>query len=214
MKLHGAIEFLKDYPEMSFSPFKEGQLTLKGTFSFIAKYDNGPVIEDSYKIEIMVPETFPFDLPLVTELEKKIPRDLKHHINPDDSLCIGSPLRVIMKLYDSPTLNTYAERCLVPYLYAISHKLIYGGAFVFGELEHGVDGIFYDYCDIFGLTKPKQLIGALLVLSKKKRDANKNQCPCNCGNRLGICKFNIKINKLRKVAPRSFYRKQYEILTY
>jgi hypothetical protein len=207
MNLHGALEFLNDYPEMSFGPIKNGELNLKGTFRFRANYENGPIIEDSYELGILVPEGFPLELPKVTELVEKIPRDYNYHINPDDTLCVGSPLRVILKLQKSATLNTYAEECLVPYLYAVSYKLKNGGNFIFGELEHGKKGIFNDYCDILSLTDPKQVAKALSLLGMKKRVANKISCPCECGKRLGACEFHIKLNSLRMMAPRSFYKK-------
>lgn len=208
MNLHGTLEFLNDYPEMSFGPIKQGEINLKGTFRFRANYVDGPVIEDSYKLEILVPEEFPFKFPKVTELEGKIPRNYNYHINPDDTLCVGSPLRVMLKLKGSVTLNTYTEECLVPYLYAVSYKLRNGGNFIFGELEHGKKGIVHDYCDILDLSNLGQVANALLLLSMKKRLANKKLCPCGCGKRLGICDFHNKLNLLRTVAPRSFYKRQ------
>ncbi|MCM3029831.1 hypothetical protein [Niallia sp. MER 6] len=207
MNLHGALEFLNDYPEMSFGPMKSRELNLRGTFRFRANYEGGPIIEDRYELEILIPEGFPIELPKVKELKGKIPRDNNYHINPDDTLCVGSPLRVILKLQESATLNTYAEECLVPYLYAVSYKLKNGGDFIFGELEHGKKGIFNDYCDILGLTNPNQVAKALSLLCMKKRIANKKICPCECGKRLGSCNFHIKLNTLRLVAPRSFYKK-------
>lgn len=207
MNLHGAIEFLGNYPEMSFRPIKNGELCLKGNFRFNANYQSVQNIEDSYELEILVPEKFPYELPKVTELEGKIPRDNNFHINPDDTLCIGSPLRVILKLQDSATLNAYAEECLVPYLYAVSYKLENGGGFIFGELEHGKKGIVNDYCDILGLTSAKQVANALLLLGMKKRIANKKPCPCDCGKKLGKCNFHNKLNSLRTAAPKSFYKK-------
>ncbi|WP_394530779.1 ubiquitin-conjugating enzyme family protein [Priestia aryabhattai] len=206
MNLYGAEEFLKDYPDMSFSPMKGSELFLRGTLKFKARFQGTQPIEDKYELEIAVPENFPYELPKVRELEQKIPRDLNHHINPDDTLCLGSPLRMIMKLYKSPTLNTYAEECLIPYLYAVSYKLQNGGDFVFGELEHGGKGLISDYLDILNLDKSEQVIKSLSLLSMKKRVANKKICPCGCYKKLGSCIFHLKMNELRKVAPRSFFK--------
>lgn len=207
INLHGALEFLNDYPEMSFGPIKNEEISIKGTFRFRASHEGLPNIEDSYELEILVPKGFPHELPKVKELGGKIPRDYNYHINPDDTLCVGSPLRIIMKLKESATLNTYAEECLVPYLYAVSYKLRNGGDFVFGELEHGIKGIINDYCDILGLTTSKQVAQALLLLTMKKRLANKKPCPCECGKRLGVCDFRYKLNSLRMVASRTFFKK-------
>lgn len=205
MNLHGALEFLQEYPEMSFGPMKGTELLIKGTFKFTANSERNIKIADSYELRILVPEKFPYELPKVTELNNKIPRDFKHHVNPDDTLCVGSPLRIIMKLYKSPSLIRYAEECLIPYLYAVSHKLKYGGEFIFGELDHGEQGIIQDYTDILGLANPQQVTKALILLSIKKKAANKLPCPCECGKRLGSCRFHRKMNEMRKVAPRSFF---------
>lgn len=208
MNFHGAEDFLRDYPGMSFAPMRASGFTLRGTFSFTANYKEAPSITDSYSLKIFIPEKFPHALPQVTELNNKIPRDFKHHINPDDTLCVGSPFRVLMKIHKQPTINKYAEECLVPYLYAMSHKLTYGGEFIFGELKHGDEGVLDDYLDILGLDQHKQTLYALELLGKKKRVANKMLCPCECGKRLGVCPIHNKINELRRVAHRSFFKKQ------
>ena len=40
----------------------------------------------------------------------------------------------------------------------------------------------------------------------KKRCANKEACPCECGNRLGRCRFNRKMQQFRQRASRSWFR--------
>ncbi|MFP3790854.1 hypothetical protein [Bacillus subtilis] len=212
MNLFGLVEFLNDYPEMSIKPLHGGDITLKGKFKFIASFNGHPSIEDSYSLELVISKEFPYELPKVYELEGKIPRDNKHHINPDGTLCLGSPLRVLMQLYDEPTLNTFAENCLVPYLYSVSHKLHYSGPFIFGELEHGIQGVLDDYLDIFGLDSPKQVLDVLFLLGVRERTAHRQPCPCNCGRLLRKCEFRFKINSFRNIAPRTYYRSQYESL--
>jgi len=89
--LFGETEFLKDHPNMSICPSKNKGLTLKGIFSFSAKWKDGPEIEDSFNLKILIPEKFPNELPKVAEIGQKIPRNLDHHIANDNSLCLGSP---------------------------------------------------------------------------------------------------------------------------
>lgn len=74
-----------------------------------------------------------------------------------------------MKLSEEPTLPSFANHCLLPYLYAISRKLKYGGEMVFGELAHGGDGLFDDYSEILGLTEKASIVRSLFLLSLKKR---------------------------------------------
>ncbi|MYL64189.1 hypothetical protein GLW07_12590 [Bacillus hwajinpoensis] len=207
MNTHGAFEFLQDYPDMSFGPVEEKGFTLFGTFRFIAHFQGLPSIEDEFELEILVPDGFPYELPMVTELAGKIPRNNKFHINPDDTLCVGSPLRISFELSNNPTLRNYANKFLVPYLYAVSHKLKFGGGFVFGELEHGLKGVLWDYKDLLGLDDIRKVGPALKLLSMKKRLANKKICPCGCNQRLGKCNFRFIIADLRESVPRSYYIK-------
>jgi len=201
----GLEEFLKDYPEMRIAPARNGSLILRGGFEFSVPRANRPHIADSYALKIEVPVSFPTVVPLVTETSNKISRDDKHHVNPDHTLCLGLPLRLLWKLKRAPTLVGFAEECLVPYLYSISHKLQYG-TFPFGELEHGKPGVISDYLDLFGLKSREQVLRALELLGMKKRLANKKPCPCGCGKRLGACRYHIKMAELRELASRPWFR--------
>ncbi len=120
-----------------------------------------------------MPAAFPRDLPRVTETGRRIPREGEHHVNPtDDTLCLGSPLSLLLKLSTDPTLNGFAETCLVPYLHAVSYKLRHGGPFPFGELAHGTPGVLTDYRSLLCLKDDEQAREAVRLLGMKKRRAN------------------------------------------
>ena len=199
----GLDTFLSEYPNMSVSVVTDGStdLILKGNFDFAATFKDEPKIIDSYALEIRVPDEFPRETPTVKELGGKIPRDGKHHINRDETLCLGSPLRLKMLVGDDPTLSGFASNCIVPYLYWITTN-----KFAVGELAHGDVGIIADYMTLFGLSDPKQVVPALKLLGMKKRVANKKPCPCGCGVRLGRCRKRFIINHYRSFAPRWWFR--------
>lgn len=205
MDLHGVSQFLKNYPGVSIAPSRGTNLILKGKFDFKANIKDGPEIADSYLPEISVNNSFPQVLPEVKETERKIPRDGKHHVNSDETLCLGSPLRLLQKIHAKRNLTGFAEDCLVPYLYAVSHKIMHGGNFILGELAHGEQGIIHDYQDLLGLTSRSQVAAAITLLGIRKRLANKKPCPCGCGMRLGTCPFRYKLNDFRKMAQRSWF---------
>jgi hypothetical protein len=160
-------------------------------------------------LEIEVPPGFPKALPRVTETGGRIPRHGDYHVNSDGTLCLGSPLRLLLKLSNAPTLQGFASSCLVPYLFAMSHKLRNGGPLLFGELAHETPGLIADYLDLFQLRRPEQVTEVLRALGIKKRRANKLPCPCGCGVRLGRCKFNARIRGFRTLANRSWFRHQH-----
>jgi hypothetical protein len=164
-------------------------------------------ITDSYELSIFVPSQFPRCLPQVIETGNRIPKNANYHVNPNNNtLCLGSPIRLMLKLSQKPTLPGFAELCLTPYLFAMSHKLRVGGRFPFDELQHGTKGILIDYADLFGLKTPEQARYALQLLGMKKRRANKQPCPCVCGKRLGRCKLNAWLRQFRQIASRSWFR--------
>jgi hypothetical protein len=205
----GMREFIRDYKLMAIRPRAGNTPLLKGRLEFSARNPEVGEIEDAFDLEIDVPRNFPRDLPTVTETGKKIPRTPDYHVNQHDgSLCLGSPLRLLLLVSEKPSLIGFAETCLVPYLFAVWHKLRHGGSLPFGELAHGLPGILVDYMDLFKLEKPEEAFRALQLLGQKKRRANKDQCPCGCKRRLGKCKFNSRMRKFRELSERSWFRQQ------
>ncbi len=197
------------YPHMVVRPAAGRNLVIVGTFRFSAQPSSGIEITDSYNLRLYVPDNFPQNLPEVTEVDQKIPRDGQHHVNSlDGTLCLGSPLRLLLKLSIEPTLSGFAAECLVPYLYAISHKLRFGGELPFSELAHGTPGALQDYTDVFRLKIPSQAKAALSLLGIKTRLANKLPCPCGCGRRVNQCSFNERLRLFRGLAGRKWYRLQ------
>jgi hypothetical protein len=201
LALNSLSQFLHDYPGMSTAPCSDAGVCLRGKFRFKIRESGGDEIDDSYKLEIVVPDKFPRALPKVKETGGKIPRDGNFHVNPDGTLCLGTPLRLLRKVHSSPSLTGFADKCLVPYLNAISYKLMHGGDFVLGELAHGDQGIKDDYSVMLGLKERHQVTRAIQLLGIKKRIANKKPCPCGCRKRLGACPFHHKLNEFRKMAP-------------
>lgn len=204
--MNNLSQFLRDYPGMSTAPCSDTGVCLRGKFRFKAEVSGGDEIDDSYKLEIIVSDKFPQVLPKVKETGGKIPRDGNFHVNSDGTLCLGSPLRLLRKVHSAPSLTGFADKCLVPYLYAVSYKLMHGGDFVFGELAHGDEGIVDDYSVMLGLKERHQVTKAIRLLGLKKRLANKKPCLCGCGKRLGACQFHHKLNEFRKMAPASWFK--------
>lgn len=201
---------------MRYVPSSKKGILIKGTYSINHKADiiDSYLIEDSFKIQIHLPTSFPEELPVVTDIGKKIPRTVNgdYHINPDDSLCLGATIRLQASTFNNQSLLNFCESFLDPYLYAVSHKIKYGGKLIFGELMHGNKGLIADYMTLFGLKTEKQVFTILYALSTHTRIANKLSCPCGCYNRLGACKFRLKLNKYRKIASRKWFREHYRDL--
>jgi len=165
----GLGNFLHAHPRMIVRPNRNNELQIEGRFDFRAKAKNYGEITDHYWLRIQVPLQFPRMLPSVYELRKRIPRDGNFHVNPDGSLCLGSRLRLLKQLSQMPTLPGFTAQCLVPYLFAVSHKLSHGGDFPFGELAHGRAGEVMDTIELFGLQSADQAVKVLEYLGMKRR---------------------------------------------
>lgn len=198
---------------MMFRPRAGRPPVLRGRFAFTACHREAGEIEDAFELEIEIPAAFPQEVPVVAEIGGRIPRDADYHVNTsDNTLCLGSPLRLRQLLAEDPTLTGFAEKCLVPYLFAQSRILAASGGFAFGELAHGLPGMLDDYVALFAVKEFSQVVEALRLLGMKKRRANKLLCPCGCRQRVGHCRFNSQLARFRKVASRSWFRAERKVI--
>ena len=197
--------FLLAYPGMTINPSLGAEYIVQGSLSFSAKFKKNDRITDSYRLKIIIPPGYPKKLPVVREIGNRIPRERDHHVMDNGSLCLGSPLRLLQKITKNPSLCSVAENCIIPYLYANSHKQKFGN-YPFSELEHGPPGEIKDYVDLFNLHTVEQVKYAIRLLGMKKRLANKKLCPCGCNIRTGRCKFNYVLRDFRSLAERSWFR--------
>jgi hypothetical protein len=212
-RIPGLGQFLADFPHMAFRPRAGKPPVLRGRFCFRARQRNAGEIEDEFELEIAIPPGFPKEVPRVIETGGRIPKKADFHVNESDgTLCLGSPLRLLHLLAQEPTVNGFADKCLVPYLFALSRKLAGSGDFTFGELAHGLPGMLNDYVALFGVKDIRQAVEALRLLGIKKRRANKLQCPCGCRQRLGRCPFNAKLREFRAVASRPWFRSEHRAI--
>lgn len=200
----GIEEFQTAYPDLRITHGSDCGLSFIGELSFRAALDGYEEIDDTYSLRGVVERGFPTAIPLVFETRGRIPKNF--HTNPDEDLCLGSPLGLRIQLEAEPTLPGFIENIAIPYLYNHSHWETYG-ILPLGELEHGGPGLVADYERIFKVTGAKSCIGMLSMLGTKKRIANKQPCPCGSGERLGRC-HNSVLNPLRGIDSRNFFRDQ------
>lgn len=195
---------------MTFRPRAGQPPLLRGRFAFTACHREAGDIADQFVLEIEIPPSFPREVPRVTEIGGRIPKEAKFHVNTaDGTLCLGSPLRLRYLLAQVPTLTGFADKCLVPCLFAHSRRLGGSSEYAFGELAHGLLGMLDDYVALFAVKDIHQAVETLRLLGMKKRIANKFPCPCGCRKRLGCCSFNARLREFRAVAARPWFRNEH-----
>lgn len=194
-------ELLLKYPGLRLTPENRGWVSLAGTLAFAAQALGRERIDDEYDVEIAVPEGFPVGIPSVRETANRIPSSF--HKLKDGALCLGSPTRLRLILFESPSLLRFVERCVIPYFYGHSYFERHG-TLPFGELQHGESGIRQDFASLFGVDREDVVREFVRLTSLRKRHANKQPCPCGSRRRLGRC-HHRRVNRLRDCLGRRWF---------
>ena len=137
---------------------------------------NSRTIEDTYQIEIHIPNDYPESPPTAFETGNKIDKSFEHFMS-DGSLCLGAPLEVRKKFLPHKNLLRFINAQLVAYLFSYSYKRDYGET-PFGELAHGGMGIRQYYQGLFSVDDHVAVLGLLKVLAD---DSYRGHLPCPCG---------------------------------
>lgn len=194
-------DLLEKYPGLRLVP-SSTHVQVAGDLAFSARGPATEQIADQYAVALVVPLDYPETIPSVWETGGRIPNSF--HKMSDGSLCLGSPTRLRLSIVNSPTLRSFVERCLVPYLYGYSyferHSIL-----PFGELDHGEVGIRQDLASLYGTCETNFVPQFLRLTSFRKRKANKAPCPCGSSLRLGKC-HNRQVNRLRDNLGRRWFR--------
>lgn len=195
------------YPNLHFVN-KNDNLVLKGNIFFQASYSD-ELIEDSYDVSIEFFSEYPSELPVVRDIGNRIPSD--YHTNPDGTLCLGVYSLVCMKFYGNPTISTFIEELLIPYLYRHSYIEKHKKE-PWGERAHGDQGVYEFYIGYFGI-KNMRIVLALLDLIVKKKYKGHKLCLCDSGLILRKC-HGPKLLNLLKVPSKYLYQDIMYILRY
>lgn len=195
---------------MNLKPSSVDSWTIQGSVNLDINDATYGIVNDDFVLKIIVPKTYPNEIPLVFEIEDRFPKTADYHINVDGSLCLGSPLSIRKRITDNPTISGFVENCIVPYLFSMSLYLEGTKAFIFGELSHGTVGIIEDYYEIFELETVKQVLNLIDIFCMKKNVANKQLCPCGCHQIITKCKIHKKVVEYRNAMSRTDFESDKE----
>lgn len=199
------LQVVRDrYPGLRIQPESGEGLMLAGDLHFRAIGPDGQEVEDCYQVELQIPSRFPMTTPLVRETGGRIARN--YHKLKGGYLCLGAPTDLRIRLIQSPTLLSFIDEILVPYLYGHTcfqrHEKM-----PFGELEHGSDGLLQHFETLFSAPNRSSALEFVRLSALRRRHANKRICPCGKGRRLGRC-CNRRVNYLRDLLGRRWFRYQ------
>jgi len=138
------------------------------------------IVNEWFSIKITA-VNFPELPPVCIETSGKV---INYHVNPQKDLCLGSPRVLHEEITAHPDIVFYINRFIIPFLFSFRYHQKYGVS-PFGELEHGGDGLFPNYREIF---KTNDLtICTFLTYGTKFLYRGHHPCPCGSGLRLRKC---------------------------
>lgn len=142
-------------------------------------FDDNGVYWDSFKIALVVPEGYPYCVPVVMELSNKIPRQIDWHINQEGVCCVGMDHRLLWQAKRGIDLAGFIQNEIYPYFVNQLYKLA-TGRYASGEYEHDFAGVRQFY------TEDLELIDTNLVISILKgilrNEIPGRNAPCFCKN--------------------------------
>ena len=179
------------HPGLELTLAPSGELLVRGSVGFCIDHD-GHTIEDTYEIELHIPDDYTDSPPSVFETGGKVPEDFEHFMEAGN-LCLAAPVEIRRRFAQHKTLLSFIDDQVIPYLFNYSYKRDYG-SLPFGELHHSSLGLLEFYMKHFG-TK----IMATLKLLKCLADnfaPPLGSCPCGSGRKLQDC-HGPKLEELR-----------------
>lgn len=164
---------------------EDGSFVISGSLSFSASCHDKERIRDSYDVEICAPKNEFLAVPTVKETAGRIPKTADDHVNPDETLCLGTRLDVRRQYQKDPTLMGFIKHLLIPFLYSFSYKERHG-EYPYDDLPHGEVGTLEHYKEIFNTDSDLCVLNLLKVLVEDNYRGHL-PCPCDSGKKLRNC---------------------------
>ncbi|CAG0975569.1 hypothetical protein BURK2_01551 [Burkholderiales bacterium] len=191
------IEVQAQHPNLELLREPSGVLRVRGTIGFSIDHDSR-TIDDTYDVDLEIPDDYPASPPIVYETGGKIPDDFGHFMDAGN-FCLGAPVEVRRRFSQHRNLLRFIDDQVVPYLFTYSYKRDHG-KLPFGERPHGSMGLIEYYKEFFGTSG----IAAMKLL-KCLADGSAPplmRCPCGSESKLKDCHA-PKLDELRPHLPPS-----------
>lgn len=170
-------------PDLELVFLQDGDYAVRGPVRFEHSH-NGNTVRGEYEIQIDVPSDYPDTPPKVRETRGEIPRSF-HTFLETGYLCLGVRIEVRRAFAEHQTLLGFVDRQVVPFLISYSYFTEFK-EMLFGEYDHGIDGILDYYNEFFGTTDDLVSLRLLEVLAGGTHSQSMI-CPCRSGLHLVAC---------------------------
>lgn len=189
---------LKDrYPSLHVF-IENGTVIVRGNFPICDI--GGTKLIDEFKIEMMVPNTFPEDIPIVREIGGRLPKIVDRHFYMNGKACLFMPEERYKYVPAGMTLMEFIDGPMKSFFIGqISYEQT--GKWIFGERAHGVAGIVDYYGEIIGNTN-KEIITRLLIYLCKDKVKGHWQCFCKSGEKMRSCHYKQLLEMRERIKPK------------
>lgn len=176
-------EVLSAYPQLEKKEDEKGYI-IYGKFVLNSEFEEIPLY-DEYTIEVLVPFSFPIDIPHVRETEDSLDKDFEHWYS-DGELCLGAICDLVDFINRNPRLIDFFSGPITSYFYSASYFKRYK-AVPYGERSHGILGTIEAYLERYGAKDIELLIKLLGYIAGFIPYRGHIACPCGSGKVLRKC---------------------------
>lgn len=160
---------------------------------------------DTYSIRIIIPDGFPFELPILMETSGKIEQTADwHNIN---GVCCLATNAIIYNALGTPIsllkwMNRFVHDFLSNHVIKLNDK-----CYATGEYPHYEEGILVGYKEIFGLVTDNEVVQRLKLICGITSMSRNEQCFCGSGKKYKRC-FLLNRNEHYCNIPLSLLKKE------
>jgi hypothetical protein len=192
----------EEFPELTVA-VRDDTVVLAGNFLLA---DGGRVV-DRYRIELRLPPTYPKGVPVLREMDGRIPRTEDRHMQANGA-CLFVPDEYCYEHPEGLDAAAFLRGPVLGYLVGQSFVEI-GKPWPFPPRSHGADGIVEFYGEKFGSVDRKTVAAYLEIMLGKKIPGHL-RCPCGQG-RIRDCHRPV-LKDLRERIPRQIIHTSLETL--
>lgn len=141
---------------------------------------------DTFKVEILIPDKFPYAVPEVFELSYKIPRENDRHISENGLCCLDMEHKLLRQARRGINLYEFIEKIVYPFF---ANQLYYEieGRYANEEYPHGFKGVQLFYSMHLNLHESNAIIRILKAILKNELPGRNDLCPCQSGRKIKFC---------------------------
>ncbi len=141
---------------------------------------------NTFDIKIIVPESYPYCVPIVLEISEIIPRDIDWHISENGICCLDSDNNLILLSRHGINLRDFIAKKIYPFFANQLYKLQenkYAGE----EYKHHIEGVIQYYVEDLKIPTTENIVVFLELIINKKDLTRNRLCPCKSGEKIKNC---------------------------